>query len=220
MAEESGGEEDHSRWMKRLTELICANGHETLEVLSSTFREHVRSLPLSYLAIHSTRRTPLEIIGASTVFMEQFHYSFSEQLTFENIFVGPEEFVSPEEIERALKNPLHRAFSIPLVEGSSDQKEVLVYVAKRGVSTKDVPTAYFPIRKQERHYYLFLEMNQIGTIQRNRQGCFSRCSYEYKKRPLTPYDCMVKSQAQSIERINKKGDKPVIWNLPLINPEN
>ncbi len=218
MAEDSGDRPEHIGWKQRFTEAVCANGRETLEVLGSTFRDHVRSLPLSYIAIHSTRKGPLEIIGASSVFMDQFHYSLLEQVTFDNVFVGPEKLVHHKDIERALKSPLHRAFSVPLIDGSGDRNEVLVYVAKRGVSTKDVPISYFPSRRKERHYYIFLEMNQVGVVRRDKHQCFTGCKYEYQRNPSTPYECMVKAQAQSLEKLNRKGDRAVIWDLPLINP--
>lgn len=216
MEENGKSEKEHAiGWRQRLTEIICSHNEESLIMVKSVFQNLVKGLPLSYLAVHYTHKSDLEIIGASPVFMEKLHYHSPEHATFDNVFGVPQDLLDIEDVKRALKNPFHRRFSIPLYDGN--HQEILVYVTKGVVSRQDLPVAFIPKRKLERNYYFLLEMNPVGIVQRTQADCFKECKYQYPKRPSTPYEFRVKEQAQIIEGLNKKKDRVVLWELPTIN---
>jgi len=197
-------------WGERIKEVIFRNNQDGLSTIESICKGLVKAVPLSYLALHYTRKEPFKVLGVSSVFMEQFHYSYPEQLTFENIFEGPADLVDLESLKRALSNPLHMQFSIPLFDGR--HREALVYVAKRDVSTRDLYTRHFS-REEERHYYLLLEVNRIGDVQRSRNGGFKSCKYARYITTSTPYECRVKAQVRIMKKENPKRDRAVHWDL-------
>ncbi len=206
---ETAGAASKGVWEKVSTFLHLGN-KDSLGLIETAFGSHVRGLPLSYLAMYYTRREDLRIIAASSVFMEKFHYASPEDVTFSNVFGGLDKPLF-EQVQNAFIDPLHRAFSIPLLDGSHE--ESLVYVAKRGTSNKDIPLSYFPSRRYERHCYLFVEMNKVGVIEKDRRGCFKRCEYIRPKKIESAYDIIVNEQIRVLENVNKKRDRPVIWDL-------
>ncbi len=197
-------------WGERIKDYIHRTNQDGLGVIESFCKGVVKALPLSYLALHYTREEPLRVLGASPVFLQEFHYSSPEELTFDTLFRVPPDLVDIENVKRALKNPLHMQFSIPLFDG--EHNESLVYVSKREISTRDVSLSYFSKREQ-RHYFLLLEINRVGYVQRSRDRNFRSCKYVFLRKTRTPYDCRTKEQAQIAKKANPKRDRPFLWDL-------
>lgn len=216
---EDGGEateaSDSAGLLGRIGKLFPCT-RDNLDFIDSILSTVVKGFPSSLLVMSYAGRGELSIIGASTLFMSNFRYNSSQQVTFDNVFRGENEFISHEQIERALKNPLHRAFSFPLPDPLAEdeaKREPLIYFTKIASESRDIILGHFPSKRLERHHYLIVEMNRVGYIRRKR-GCF-KDSYYVVPKDAEVYGPRIYQQVRALKKLNKKGDRPVLWDCPV-----